>query len=87
MQQRQILFECPRTGIYVQQRLDGGSSECSETKGVYLALSCPACGWTHFVDSATGVLLGHGDRAFPSASFGQDARSGKLQQPRTGSAQ
>jgi predicted RNA-binding Zn-ribbon protein involved in translation (DUF1610 family) len=57
MQQRQIVFECPRTGMNVQH-WDELSTERSLIGDSYVPVRCPACSSIHFVNSATGKLLG-----------------------------
>ncbi|MBB4364369.1 putative RNA-binding Zn-ribbon protein involved in translation (DUF1610 family) [Bradyrhizobium sp. CIR18] len=56
--QRQILFECPRTGMNVQHRIDDARPESFEPADSYVSVRCPACMSLHFVNSTTGKLLG-----------------------------
>ena len=56
MQQRQIVFEFPRTGMNVQHWLDELSTERSSIGDSYVPVRCPACSSIHFVNSATGTM-------------------------------
>jgi hypothetical protein len=48
------LYQCPRTGLHVQLRLadDANGTQPYET------VSCPACMQIHFIDKASGKLVG-----------------------------
>jgi len=55
---RNVVFRCPRTGTNVQHRIPCASSDSSDVENAHLAIVCLACGSVHFVNSATGKLLG-----------------------------
>jgi hypothetical protein len=55
-----ILFKCPQTGINVQHWLEAGPNE---PEGSHKSVVCPACTNLHFINSATGKLLGEEKRA------------------------
>jgi len=52
----QLLFKCPRTGMNVQHWLD--EREPADLHPVYASVVCKACTRIHFINSATGKLLG-----------------------------
>ena len=52
----QLLFKCPRTGMNVQHWLD--EPEPGDPHPVYESVVCKACTRIHFINSATGKLLG-----------------------------
>ena len=52
----QLLFKCPRTGMNVQHWLD--EPEPGNPDPVYQSVVCKACTRIHFINSATGKLLG-----------------------------
>ncbi|MEZ0042314.1 putative RNA-binding Zn-ribbon protein involved in translation (DUF1610 family) [Bradyrhizobium sp. USDA 327] len=65
--ERNIIFKCPRTGMNVQHWLPGAMSDAADT---HVSVRCPACGSLHFVNIATGKMLGEGGgqrrRLYPS---------------------
>ena len=67
--QSQIIYKCPRTGMNVQHRLDDVTPEGRAVESVHVSVKCPACTSLHFVNAATGKLLGD--------------RSGQQRLPRT----
>jgi hypothetical protein len=52
----QLMFKCPRTGMNVQHWLE--EAEPDGRHPVYVSVICKACTRIHFIDSATGKLLG-----------------------------
>lgn len=68
--ERQILFKYPRTGMNVQQTLEDDRPE-APPENTHVAVRCPACMALHFVNSATGRLLGERGGSQP----GRDQRS------------
>jgi hypothetical protein len=52
----QLVFKCPRTGMNVQHWLE--EAEPREQHPVYESAVCKACTRIHFINSATGKLLG-----------------------------
>lgn len=50
-----IVFRCPNTGMNVQTHLE--KREEGEVRS-FEAFACPACTRVHFIDVATGELLG-----------------------------
>jgi hypothetical protein len=52
----QLIFKCPRTGMNVQHWLE--EAEPGERSPVYTSVVCKACTRIHFINSATGRLLG-----------------------------
>jgi hypothetical protein len=58
-----FVFKCPRTGMNVQHLLaDEVSSDNS-----YEAVACKACAGLHFLNPATGRLLGEARRPTPDS--------------------
>ncbi|MBR0840516.1 hypothetical protein JQ607_09985 [Bradyrhizobium liaoningense] len=51
--ERQILFNCPRTGMTVQHLLVG-----TESEGTHVLVRCQACIGSHLLDITAGKLLG-----------------------------
>jgi hypothetical protein len=52
-----FIFRCPNTGFRVQGfAADEGESE--ETDGVFVGVTCLACGSVHLVDPKTGKTAG-----------------------------
>jgi hypothetical protein len=52
----QLMFKCPHTGMNVQHWLE--ETEPDERHPIYEAVICKACTRIHFINSATGKLLG-----------------------------
>ena len=52
----QLVFKCPRTGMNVQHWLD--EPETGASPPLYESVVCKACTRIHFINSATGKLLG-----------------------------
>jgi len=52
-----FLFRCPNTRLRVQ----GWSEESSENGDTYAPVRCVACSQMHYVNPATGRVLGSGD--------------------------
>jgi len=67
---RNILFKCPTTGINVQHSLAGDAAGGVET---HVMVLCPACTSLHFVNAATGKLLG--DRSGAAASSDRSSKT------------
>jgi hypothetical protein len=53
---RPIVFICPVTRLNVQHF--AAESETSDERDRYESVECPACGGLHFVNVATGKVLG-----------------------------
>jgi hypothetical protein len=51
-----ILFRCPETGLEVETLLERQDKD--RPPRAYEALVCPVCTRLHFIDAATGKLLG-----------------------------
>ena len=54
--ERHVLFKCPHTGMNVQHWLAE-----AEPHAVYESVVCKACTRIHFINRATGRLLGEDD--------------------------
>jgi hypothetical protein len=52
-------IRCPRTGMNVQTWLDENDPPLPDQ--IYEPISCPACTTLHFINAATGKLLGSKD--------------------------
>jgi hypothetical protein len=52
----QLVFKCPGTGMNVQHWLE--ETRPGEQYPVYESVVCKACTRIHFIDRATGKLLG-----------------------------
>jgi hypothetical protein len=52
----QLLFKCPRSGMNVQHWL--AEPRPADPLPVYQSVVCQACTRIHFINSATGKLLG-----------------------------
>jgi RNase P subunit RPR2 len=57
-----VVFKCPRTGMNVQHRLPDMAADAPPAGDSHVTVTCLACGSIHFVNTATGKLLGDGDR-------------------------
>ncbi|MBH5397552.1 hypothetical protein HZZ13_07060 [Bradyrhizobium sp. CNPSo 4010] len=55
--ERNVIFKCPRTGMNVQHWLPGTGSDAADT---HVLVQCPACASLHFVNVASGKMLGEG---------------------------
>jgi len=53
----ETLFQCPKTHLTVQHRVDGHGAREDE----YDAVKCPACTRLHFINRKSGKLLGNSD--------------------------
>ncbi len=56
---RHIIFKCPHTGMNVQHWLTAPPGEPADS---HTAIACPACSKLHFINSATGKLLGESEK-------------------------
>jgi predicted RNA-binding Zn-ribbon protein involved in translation (DUF1610 family) len=54
---RNVVFKCPETGLSVQHWLDTPPPD-DERKTAYISVACPACTNVHFINTASGRLLG-----------------------------
>lgn len=52
-----VLYKCPTTGQNVQWSVEETTSEPSRPVS-YQGIQCPACTRLHFINPATGKLLG-----------------------------
>jgi len=53
----QVVFRCPRTEMNVQIWLARDAS--TDQANAFESVTCPACSRLHFINKATGKLLGH----------------------------
>lgn len=51
-----VLYQCPRTNMKVQTWLS--DAPASNKPGEFEIVTCPACTQMHFINRATGKLLG-----------------------------
>jgi hypothetical protein len=54
-----FLYRCPNTGLRVQGWIADDSTKRDEDS--FEAVTCPACGRVHLVNSKTGKVLGAND--------------------------
>jgi hypothetical protein len=54
---RKLTYQCPNAGVPVQIELAGEFDR--RKSGSHEAVVCQACTRLHFIDVATGKLLGH----------------------------
>ena len=52
---KHVIFKCPRTGFSVQHRLD---DPVDSLDNKFVSVECLACTLVHFVNPATGRVLG-----------------------------
>ena len=62
---RHVLFRCPRTGLNVQHWL-ADEVKPDDVRCTYETVSCKACTRLHFINRATGRLLG--EQELPGAN-------------------
>jgi hypothetical protein len=51
-----LLYRCPRTGVNVEIAVDEAMPASADT---YEHVTCPSCAHVHFINRATGKVLGH----------------------------
>jgi len=55
-----VLFRCPATGLIVQG-WHAGDASAADPGESYVGMHCMACNQMHFLNPATGRVLGGGD--------------------------
>jgi hypothetical protein len=55
-----LIFQCPRTGLNVQHRLE--EAEAGDSVCTYETVVCSACTRLHFINRHTRKLLGEQDK-------------------------